>query len=204
MPVGNVHYNVSHPLISHLLAKVTDVWRGGRQQCCHLWKERGDTHWLFAFITRIMDIIHRSGISDLQCRPPSPSNHDFSKDEWYFLVTIGHHTLGHTDLVCDAYQQAITEHYRLEPHHPEHETVAGRDLTTADIEEMAVDHLSRNLQKHGGDGSMLNWEQMEQYIPVFAQPADWKIAAYQCAVKKHAGLAVKVWREMLVDKEEEL
>ena len=100
------------------------------------------------------------------------SKHDFSKDEWYFLVTIAKFTLGFPDLVDSAFKEAVNEHYALEPHHPEHEKVAGKECTAYDIVEMAVDRLSRNLQFNNGT---YNREQMEKFAPVFPVARDWKL-----------------------------
>lgn len=122
------------------------------------------------------------------------NTHDFSKDEWYFLVTIGKFTMGYPNLVDTAFKEAVDDHYRMEPHHPEHEKVAGIECTAADIIEMAVDRLSRNLQFNN---AQYNREQMEMFAPVFPVARDWKLKTYWEAVEQHGKLAKKLWIEMM-------
>ena len=157
--------------------------------------------WLKYRNARERELLHirhvRRVLTELQTenggKPTNASQHDFSKDEWYFFVTISKFTLGFPELVDSAFKEAVAEHYRLEPHHPEHEKVTGNECTADNIVEMAVDRLSRNLQFNNAEYSR---DQMEKFAPVFQKAQDLKLEMYWKAVEQHGELARKLWLEM--------
>ena len=123
------------------------------------------------------------------------NNHDFSKDEWYMMVTIGRFTMDQADLTEQVFTKVVQEHYLLEPHHPEHEGLPGcQQCTTQDIMEMAVDRLSRNLQKNQGE---YNWQQMGKYEPVFTYDVERKLELYRKSTKEYAEITEQIWKEMV-------
>ncbi len=91
--------------------------------------------------------------------------HDFSKDPLFCFVTSLRFDCGiDTEHVSNMTAEEIQNHYRQESHHPEWETQHNQECSSVDILEMAIDRLSRNLQRNDGN---LNEEQMLQYLPQF-------------------------------------
>ncbi len=91
--------------------------------------------------------------------------HDFSKDPLFSFVTSLRFDCGiDTEIISNMTVDEIQNHYRQESHHPEWETQHQRECSPVDILEMAIDRLSRNLQRNDGN---LNEEQMLQYLPQF-------------------------------------
>ncbi len=91
--------------------------------------------------------------------------HDFSKDLLFCFVTSLRFDCGiDTEDVMKLTTTEILNHHRQESHHPEWETHHNRECTRMDILEMAIDRLSRNVQRNDGN---LNEKQMFQYLPIF-------------------------------------
>ncbi len=91
--------------------------------------------------------------------------HDFSKDPLFCFVTSLRFDCGiDTEVILNMTADEILNHYRQESHHPEWETQHNRECSPVDILEMAIDRLSRNLQRNDGN---LNEQQMLQYLPQF-------------------------------------
>ena len=76
--------------------------------------------------------------------------HDHSKDELYFIVVGGSIYAECLQVATAVREIELERHYTLEPHHPEHESLTGNVCSDADIFEMAVDRISRNLQLGNG------------------------------------------------------
>ncbi len=91
--------------------------------------------------------------------------HDFSKDLLFcFVTSLRFDCEIDTPNVVNLTADEILNHYRQESHHPEWETQHNRECTQMDILEIAIDRLSRNIQRNDGN---LNEQQMFQYLPVF-------------------------------------
>ena len=103
------------------------------------------------------------------------NDHDWSKDEYYFFVTISFFTLGERQLMMDEFTTEVNRHYQLEAHHPENEALTGRHVTEYDVMETAADRLSRNLQKNDGQ---LNMDQMTRFEPKFASRQEENLKVY--------------------------
>ncbi len=75
--------------------------------------------------------------------------HDFSKDLLFCFITSLRFDCGiDTEDVVNLTAAEILNHYRQESHHPEWETQHNRECTRIDILEMAIDSLSRNVQRN--------------------------------------------------------
>ncbi len=91
--------------------------------------------------------------------------HDFSKDPLFCFVMSFHFDCEQKSSEMEfLVQEEFENHYTSEAHHPEWEKMHQRECSTQDILEMAIDRLSRNLQRNDGQ---LNTKQMEQYLPQF-------------------------------------
>ena len=122
------------------------------------------------------------------------STHDHSKDEWFYMVAVGRFTLLYVDLLGEAFKTVVQDHYKVEAHHPEHENFPENpDCSDADILDMSVDRLSRNLQFNNSE---YNWEQFNKFDPVFPRDGRRKLELYHKYTKEHAEITKKVYLEM--------
>ncbi len=91
--------------------------------------------------------------------------HDFSKDALFCFVMSFRFDCGiDTKEMLSLSADEFLNHYRQESHHPEWETQHNEECSPIDILEMAIDRLSRNLQRNDG---ILDMAQMIQYLPRF-------------------------------------
>ncbi len=91
--------------------------------------------------------------------------HDFSKDPLFCFVMSFRFDCGvDTEEMRWLTATEFRNHYRQEAHHPEWETENGVECGEMDILEMAIDRLSRNLQRNDGK---FDWKQMREYLPRF-------------------------------------
>ena len=93
--------------------------------------------------------------------------HDWSKDDWYLFVTIGHFNLEKEEAVKGIVDKLIKDHKNTENHHPDNEDYEFERINKENIREVAVKRLSRNLQFNGGK---FNEGQLEKHIPPFRCP----------------------------------
>jgi hypothetical protein len=76
--------------------------------------------------------------------------HDWSKDYYYIYALAGKFKFSIADeRFQKEAQEEIERHYRLETHHPEFEKTSGT-INIIDVQEMAIDRLSRNVWKNKG------------------------------------------------------
>ena len=109
-------------------------------------------------------------------------------------MAVGRFTLGYADLLGDAFQSVVQDHYRQEAHHPEHETFPGNpECSDTDILEMAIDRLSRELQFNQGE---YNWENMKRFEPSFTYDTERKLNLYRERSKENASLCKEIWDSM--------
>jgi hypothetical protein len=91
------------------------------------------------FVRKCMDLIHPG---------EKPNNHDSSKDETYFLVTICHYCLNCPISKLEDFQR---KHWEEESHHPEYQNLHPDEITDKHIMETCVNKLARNLQFNHGN-----------------------------------------------------
>ncbi len=77
--------------------------------------------------------------------------HDFSKGSLCFLTSLRFDSGIDTEVILNMAADEILNHCLKELHHPEWETQHNRECSTVDILEMAIDRLSRNLQRNDGN-----------------------------------------------------
>ena len=129
-------------------------------------------------------------------RPDSPpSQHDYSKDEYYFFVTIVCLSFGVKNyLPSGVFEEEVEFHYQKEPHHAQYEKLnPGACLSNEDIAEMAMDQLSRNLQFNGGE---YNLELLGKYSPHFFRDHEIRIVMFRNYVEEFKDSVQKIWWEM--------
>ena len=128
---------------------------------------------------------------------PGISLHDYSKDEFYFFVTILAFSFNLKDVLpYDLLQAELDRHFTLEPHHPEYEKLnahKGLRIRDRDIAEMALDRLSRNLQFNDGK---YNDSQIEKYEPCFLFDNDRRIKLYRKHIKDFKPVVLSIWNNM--------
>ncbi len=91
--------------------------------------------------------------------------HDFSKDPLFcFVMSFRFDCEVDTAEMLSLTADEFRNHYQQEAHHPEWEAEHNQECSQMDILEMAIDRLSRNLQRNDG---RLNDQQMIQYMPNF-------------------------------------
>ncbi len=96
---------------------------------------------------------------------PSGAKHDECKDLLYFFITgLKKDCELEGEAVEMLFKDEVQRHYRLESHHPEHESVAGSECSENDVIQMAVDRLCRNAQNNGGG---IDLAQMAERTPNF-------------------------------------
>jgi len=122
----------------------------------------------------------------------SPNQHDHSKDELYFFITICAF-----NKVCQVppktLDKIISEHHKSERHHPEFEKLNNKPPGEKDILEMVVDRLSRNLQFNQGK---YNEEQLIKFEPIFESNQEKNIAIYRAYIDSLKPIVEETWREM--------
>ena len=127
-----------------------------------------------------------------------PSNHDWSKDSYYFFLAILHFDFDTSvkSLVGSAFKMEVKLHYSRERHHPEFEehNPGAPLLDDNDVMEMAVDRMSRNLQMNGGS---YNMQQMRGYEPRFHSNHERNVQLFREYVRDLAP-TVKTWYERLL------
>ena len=121
--------------------------------------------------------------------------HDWSKDYRYVFTLAGKFQF---HIPGEAYEKwfkdEISRHYNLEAHHPEYEINNGT-ITNLDIQEMAVDRLSRNLWKNDG---RINMEQMTRFLPVFHGPnAKANLVKYKLCVDKLKDFMINIYNQAM-------
>ena len=124
------------------------------------------------------------------------SKHDCTKDEFYFLITIFafDKEVNWSSLVPDELlKEVINQHYHQEAHHPEYEEVPGQTIKDADIMEMAVDRLSRNLQFNGGQYNKQQWRTFE---PDFLSDHKTKLRKYKEYRDCVAPIVEETWKNL--------
>ena len=115
------------------------------------------------------EVDHKTYVNDLLRDKPGFSTermkpHDYSKDSLFcFVMSLRFDCDTRTDAMLKLVADEFQRHYTLEAHHPEYELVHNEECSTLDILEMAIDRLSRNVQRNDGD---LNMAQI-QYQPQF-------------------------------------
>ena len=91
--------------------------------------------------------------------------HDFSKDPLFcFIMSFRFDCEVGTEEMLSLTADEFRNHYQQEAHHPEWEAENNQECSQMDILEMAIDRVSRNLQRNDG---FLNEQQMMQYLPRF-------------------------------------
>jgi hypothetical protein len=96
-------------------------------------------------------------------------------------------------------QEEIERHYRLEPHHPEFEKNSGT-INIIDVQEMAIDRLSRNVWKNKG---FINEGEMEQYLPTFVgDNSKTKLEQYKLYVNGMVDKVQKAYEAVVNEMEE--
>lgn len=126
----------------------------------------------------------------------SPNNHDHTKNQLYFFITI---CAFNEEMDCyipeDILQQTLISHYSREKHHPEYEIYNKNDpITSKDIMETAIDRLSRNLQFNGGD---FNDKDMEKFIPQFITNQASRTSIYLDFVRAMKPLVKEEWERIV-------
>lgn len=125
----------------------------------------------------------------------SPNQHDHSKDELYFFLTICAFNV--KDEVCQVpsktLDEIISEHQKSERHHPEFEKLNNEPLGEKDILEMVVDRLSRNLQFNQGK---YNEEQLLKFEPRFESNHEKNITIYRAYINSLKRIVEETWREV--------
>lgn len=122
------------------------------------------------------------------------NKHDWSKDELYIFITIcAFQFLDECDTPDETREKYIEDHYRKEAHHPEHESLTGKELKKTDIMETAVDRMSRNLQFNKG---VYNEDQLEQYCPLFHKNQEERTELYKKYTELYKNLVRKLFQKM--------
>lgn len=128
-----------------------------------------------------------------------PSNHDWSKDSYYFFLAILYFDfeISVKALVGPAFKVEVRQHFSLERHHPEFEelNLGAPPLDDSDVMEMAVDRMSRNLQMNGGS---YNMDEMRCYEPRFHSNHEINVRLFREYVRDLAP-TVKSWYERLLN-----
>jgi hypothetical protein len=94
-------------------------------------------------------------------------------------------------------QQEIERHYRLEPHHPEFERYSGF-INILDVQEMAIDRLSRNVCKNNG---LINEGEMTKYLPQFVDDEESlsHLENYKLFVNTMADKVKQIYHDVISD-----
>ena len=118
--------------------------------------------------------------------------HDFSKDPLFcFIMSFRFDCEVDTEEMLSLTAEEFRNHYRQEAHHPEWEAEHNQECTQMDILEMAVDRLSRNLQRNDG---RLNNQQMMQYLPNFPLgDNEGKQRVYLSYVKQYTSMVMEAY-----------
>ena len=154
-------------------------------------KERDDELLHIQHVRKCMDLLQPG------CQP---NQHDHTKDELYFLVTVCKFSkeLGLANYISNEILDSnIKFHYHKEAHHPEYEEVQGQSIEDKDIMEMAVDRLSRNLQFNKGK---YNKEQWKTFEPKFLKNHKARLNIYQKYRNSLAPIVEESWRELKKEK----
>ena len=125
----------------------------------------------------------------------APNQHDHSKNELYFFVTICHFNLSEQCEIPKTWlQEIIKEHYRQEAHHPEYESLNPQSsIGDSDIMEMSIDRLSRNLQKNGGE---YNPSQLIKFSPKFEKNHKARSTLYYSYISSLQPLVKQIWWDL--------
>ena len=141
------------------------------------------------------ECIHQQHVNRVLQRIGLYRCHDWSKDYYMFFILAGVHHFHINNEEFDRERQLeYDRHFETEPHHPEFERNQGREINILDIQEMAVDRMSRNVFKTNGD---ISAEVMDKYAPVFCgdKPEE-KLTMYKHFVKELSELAKQVYEEI--------
>ena len=128
--------------------------------------------------------------------------HDWSKDYMYIFALTGKFILKITDTEFEQQAQSeINRHFKLEPHHPQFEKLtADSEINVLDIQEMAVDRLSRSVWVNNGKVSM---DDMHQYMPEFyGDNAEGKLEKYKECIKALEKKVCEVYRDVMRETED--
>ena len=88
----------------------------------------------------------------------------------------------------------VERHYKLEPHHQKHATLGGT-INKLDIEEMALDQLSRSIYRNKG---VIDADNMKRFLPTFhGEDAAEKLQWFQECVAKHTDLMKDVYGQYM-------
>ena len=121
------------------------------------------------------------------------AEHDCTKDD-LFLLFVPAFFAGLVELKDEALAE-VRNHQATEPHHPEYEKWnPGKECTDEDIEEMAFDRMSRNLQFL--NARRVNMEVMRDFNPKFTANDKEKNELYWSFVDKNVAKVEGCWGEM--------
>lgn len=140
-------------------------------------------------------IAHVRNCMDQLLPDKKPNQHDYSKNELYFFMTICHFHMGDICSVPKKYlDDVISNHHKAEPHHPEHEKHGKKkSITKGDIMEMAVDRLSRNLQ---GNQGQYDRQRIEYYYPSFCYDHKKRLELYKQYIDNFQPLVQREWKSL--------
>ena len=131
---------------------------------------------------------------DIEC------HHDYTKDEFYMMMTIAAFDFKLKDqLPQELWQNELDRHLKAEPHHPEYERLnrdEGLRIKDMDVAEMAVDRLSRNLQFSGGE---YDDESIKKFAPKFEYDSEERLELYFKFINEFKQTVKTVWDEMKQD-----
>lgn len=128
--------------------------------------------------------------------------HDWSKDYHYIFALAGKFKfrIPGDDFEREA-QEEINRHYKLEPHHPEFEKTSG-PINVLDIQEMAIDRLSRNVWANNGE---IKPEQMAKYLPQFyGNQPDEKLSQFKQCIEVLETRVKDIYREVITETEQNI
>src|SRR6218665_2623131 len=127
------------------------------------------------------------------------SAHDHTKDAFYTFVTCGKYGGVGVDgrpefeSICT---DETNRHFSLEPHHPQFEHFRQMECRDCDIQEMAIDRLSRNTVASNGT---IDRDTMVRFLPKFELgDVDRKLELYREMVLKLESTVVDEYRKLQI------
>ena len=123
------------------------------------------------------------------------SEHDYTKDTWYMVVTALVFSMHLKELVSDVMDDVIGDHVTAEPHHEAYFERTKGAPSADNVLEMALDRLARNQQRNGGK---YDWEQMERFLPKWprhlADMQEELLQKYKDYCRQHSSLVQRTWQ----------
>lgn len=144
----------------------------------------------------LFHIAHVRQCMDLLLPEKAPCQHDHTKDELYFFVSICAYDLKHP-ISQDKVNEYHEQHWTKEPHHPEYEKIKGNIIHDTDIIETVVDRLSRNLQFNRGK---YNQGQLKKYEPQYLRNNAHRLTLYKAYQDGLSPMVRETWQKMKTGK----